>query len=181
MTSVARVCSEESCEKPPKSRGLCDMHYLRLRRSGDMPPLARKSRMCDRQGCEARHFGHGLCKAHYSRARSSGELVLPGDEPCGIRGCEGVSYIRQMCQSHYQKAITYSLDVSQLQILLDSDCAICGAPGRDIDHDHSCCPGVKSCGACVRGMLCNLCNKGLGQFQDDPERLKSAIRYLEKR
>lgn len=66
-------------------------------------------------------------------------------------------------------------------------CAICGSTdpkthhGRwHIDHDHSCCPNrdQRTCGECVRGLLCGQCNLGLGHFEDDPERLKAAIRYL---
>jgi hypothetical protein len=54
-------------------------------------------------------------------------------------------------------------------------CALCGRtprPGRqlDIDHDHK-------TGA-VRGLICNTCNQGLGQFQDDPIRLAYAASYL---
>ncbi len=32
----------------------------------------------------------------------------------------------------------------------------------------------------VRGLLCNLCNMGLGLFRDTPELLTSAIKYLER-
>lgn len=47
-----------------------------------------------------------------------------------------------------------------------------------IDHDHSCCPGPRSCGRCVRGLLCHACNTALGNFKDDPEILEAALTYL---
>lgn len=48
-----------------------------------------------------------------------------------------------------------------------------------VDHDHKCCPGKKSCGKCVRGLLCGNCNNGLGRFKDDVRLLARAIHYLE--
>ena len=48
-----------------------------------------------------------------------------------------------------------------------------------IDHDHSCCPGTRSCGRCVRFLLCYLCNPGLGYFRDNPQVLRAAADYLE--
>ena len=62
-------------------------------------------------------------------------------------------------------------------------CAVCRNPlvegkGTNVDHDHSCCPGVKSCGACVRALLCSNCNGGLGFFFDDIALLEQAIVYL---
>ncbi|MGW7594475.1 endonuclease domain-containing protein [Streptomyces asiaticus] len=66
-----------------------------------------------------------------------------------------------------------------------SACAICGIefkePGHaHIDHDHSCCPGKRSCGKCVRGLLCGGCNNGLGRFKDDVNVLQAAIEYLRR-
>lgn len=41
-----------------------------------------------------------------------------------------------------------------------------------MDHDHDT--------SMVRGILCEMCNGGLGQFRDDPETIESAIAYLER-
>ncbi|WMI33594.1 hypothetical protein SEA_KENREY_232 [Streptomyces phage Kenrey] len=53
-------------------------------------------------------------------------------------------------------------------------CAICGTElnirTARIDHDHE--TGV------IRGTLCNSCNLGLGLFQDNPELLSNAAKYL---
>ena len=53
-------------------------------------------------------------------------------------------------------------------------CCPCGfifaeIPGQTphIDHDHACCPGGKSCGKCVRGLLCRICNFVLGVYKED--------------
>lgn len=64
-------------------------------------------------------------------------------------------------------------------------CAICRRPpgvSEDIlyvDHDHACCRQErKSCGECVRGLLCGECNRGIGKFHDDPDRLLAAATYV---
>lgn len=50
---------------------------------------------------------------------------------------------------------------------------------RCVDHDHACCPGKTSCGKCVRGLLCNPCNKGvLGHLRDSVEALERTIEYI---
>lgn len=71
-------------------------------------------------------------------------------------------------------------------------CAACGNPETAlstdgmsvrclaVDHDHACCPGKKSCGRCIRGLLCNRCNVMVGMALDDPARLDRAAAYLRR-
>ena len=82
----------------------------------------------------------------------------------------------------------YNLTVEQYEEMLAAQggcCAICGKdePGGTgrwhIDHDHECCDGRKrSCGKCVRGLLCSSCNLGLGRFEDNENLLQRAAAYL---
>lgn len=54
-------------------------------------------------------------------------------------------------------------------------CAICGRELWEklrIDHDHKT--------GNLRGLLCDNCNWGLGNFKDNPAFLESAIKYLNK-
>ncbi len=67
----------------------------------------------------------------------------------------------------------------------DGLCYLCGEPLPDenrkvhVDHDHSCCRGSRSCGACIRGLTCNDCNTGIGLFGDDPDRMRRVADALE--
>ena len=59
-------------------------------------------------------------------------------------------------------------------------CPISGQPINlysHIDHDHNCCPGAKSCGKCIRGILVGKINSALGMFSN-PEWLLKAYEYV---
>jgi hypothetical protein len=63
-------------------------------------------------------------------------------------------------------------------------CAACGETesGRHrfhVDHDHNCCSGEVTCGKCIRGLLCEHCNKALGHVHDNPQLLRKLAHYLE--
>lgn len=62
-------------------------------------------------------------------------------------------------------------------------CAICGRKPTTrrlaVDHDHRCCPGPKSCGRCVRGLLDAACNTNLGKYLDSPAVLRTAAAEAE--
>lgn len=77
-----------------------------------------------------------------------------------------------------------SEDYNSLLEKQKSKCAACGsdeAGGQGsfhVDHDHKCCPSEKSCGKCVRALLCMRCNSALGIVKDSPELLQSLLHYL---
>lgn len=83
--------------------------------------------------------------------------------------------------------VKYRLRYDKYEAMLAAQggrCAICCTddPGMGrrwaIDHDHACCPTEKSCGRCVRGLLCHQCNRLLGDARDSVETLRAAIDYL---
>lgn len=75
----------------------------------------------------------------------------------------------------------YGITAEEYAELADSQgwrCAICGEVdprGRAlfVDHDHE----TEE----IRGLLCSGCNLGIGNFEDDPERLLMAAMYLKER
>ena len=80
----------------------------------------------------------------------------------------------------------YGLTLEQLEEMYKKQkgkCLGCKKPfptnrAPAIDHNKKCCPGKKSCGKCVRGLLCNSCNTGLGHAREDIKILKNWIFYL---
>ena len=107
--------------------------------------------------------------------------------PTGGRGirCRECDRIRQFA---YRLKVKYGLTVEQFEAMLEAQEYRCGLCGDDldmdkhngvcVDHDHACCPGEKTCGRCLREILCGDCNQGLGRFKDDIAILQSAIAYL---
>lgn len=81
---------------------------------------------------------------------------------------------------YYAASNKYGVDQHELERLMDRGCMICGAgwaPGvkvkMNVDHDHRTNE--------FRGVLCENCNHGIGQFYDDPMLLMAAADYLVQR
>lgn len=78
----------------------------------------------------------------------------------------------------------YGLTEEQYALMFDKyngSCWICGIKPKyslHVDHDHNCCSGEKSCGKCVRGLLCYSCNIILGHSKDNVEILKNSVKYI---
>lgn len=78
----------------------------------------------------------------------------------------------------YRYKERYNLTLEQIDEMLikqNHKCLICGTSlmetRRCVDHSHE--------SGKIRGILCDLCNKGLGQFRDNLEFLRKAVIYME--
>lgn len=96
------------------------------------------------------------------------------------------TYVRKDAKSGRNRYLlrTYNISADQYDAMLKSQggtCATCSAvPGSRkfaVDHDHKCCPGNRSCGKCVRGILCTKCNVSLS-IVENTELLNRFMKYL---
>lgn len=145
-------------------------------RCGERPPVA-KRRVCRR------------CRAleEDERRRVKREALTGGEvPPCSVAGCDEprvvwASQVSSYCRSHaaakHRAANvkhSYGLspqDVVDLMARAGNGCQICRSTDKlVIDHDHAT--------RAVRGILCDVCNKGLGNFKDNVALLQRAIEYL---
>lgn len=84
--------------------------------------------------------------------------------------------------------VNHGLTVEEFHTLFDGQEGLCGVCSR-----HMCnCPGLKCASkavvdhdhhlsgrASVRGLVCNACNKGMGNLRDTPRLLRNAAAYIE--
>lgn len=71
-------CTIEGCNYPHKSRGLCNKHYERWRKTGDPNSTSRTVRAagikrCTIEGCSNPLSAMGYCTMHYARWNTHGD------------------------------------------------------------------------------------------------------------
>lgn len=68
MSLSQKLCSVESCPKPPKNAGMCWGHYAKVRKYGDPhADYTVRRGVCTQDACLNEHYGRGLCRMHYYR------------------------------------------------------------------------------------------------------------------
>lgn len=154
------------------TQGFCYSHH-RHRLQGKPPgPIRDKRSRNEIQ--QAKESGVALCKtcAQFFPLEFF-TLSKQGTPRVDCKDCTFLHYVKR----------TYGLtpeDLDELLVIQGNRCAICKAPeagyGRrwHVDHDHSCCPGEKSCGKCVRSLLCLTCNaRGLPWYEALPKEMQT--------
>lgn len=93
-------CSVDGCTEPRKYKALCQMHYFRERRHGDVNRGHRR-RECSEPDCGAPAQARRLCASHYQTAKYRGEF---GKARCSIEGCATFARTKGMCGMHYARS-----------------------------------------------------------------------------
>lgn len=177
VTSTAD-CVVDACDRPSRARQMCVTHYQRWRRTGGLLALTWSPQSPIR---ECQDCGETKASPYAKRCPRCYQRKWVKDNPNKMRARAD----RRMASKLSVRA--HGITAEEYDGLLaeqNGGCAICGTatPDKsrfDIDHDHSCCAGNNSCGDCIRGLLCQPCNRGLSAFRDGIGSLVSAIRYLD--
>jgi phage terminase large subunit-like protein len=133
---------------------------------------------CSEENCVTKIYSIGLCRSHYTKqwAVKTGYYKRDYAKNKDRKRATAKKHnkTRKFLDTKLKRNYGISLDSFEKMIEACSNrCQICGDPFKSrppIDHDHK--TGV------ARGLLCRRCNAGIGMFLDNPELLKSAIKYL---
>ena len=196
-----KKCSVRGCIKNRRYKSFCSLHYqkqLKKKRiSLGLCPVCLElnsslnENICDFCAADARE----RARSYYLKNRKavlerSREYYYPRREKIKKRNrklwlSKSLKERRLAARRRAVKHL-YKLSPEEHEHLLKQQnykCPISGLPVNifsHIDHDHRCCPGEKSCGKCVRGILYGYINSSLGVFTN-PEWLIKAYKYLKHR
>lgn len=108
-----------------------------------------------------------------------------------VKSDDSLSPICKPCLAERELVKKYGITLKDYDRMLAEQkggCRLCGITPEEqgkrlaVDHAHDCCPyrrDGRTCGKCIRGLLCEDCNLGLGKFKDNPNLLRGAADYLE--
>ncbi|NWL27964.1 hypothetical protein DM794_12950 [Paenarthrobacter ureafaciens] len=162
----------------PGCEGYCRHHWRQYKNCQPLTPLEGKSRR-GQSVLERDENGNKLCIG-------CEEWKPEDDFSRAAAATDGLNYVCRECHALKRRKTVYGLELDAYEALLvaqDGRCKLCerapsdGSP-LEVDHNHKCCPGPASCGHCVRGLLCQTCNKGLGLLQENADILMSAAEYV---
>ena len=110
-------CCIDACERNTYSQELCEPHYRRVQRHGDVfadLPIGRARRTCSVPDCGRPCDGRGLCHGHYQRWQRTGDVEedIPlgrrrQPELCTASDCTRPAKAKGLCAPHCKRAVKY--------------------------------------------------------------------------
>ncbi len=174
------ICKVKSCNKPSRTKQLCDMHYTRTYRYGQLEiPFSEVEEYAQNGAYKCQSCSLFKDRLDFSSDKSTKYGVCAYCKQCHSKK-QKKSYSENKTR-HKNSSLKsrFGITLKQYNVLLSKQnfrCAICLRSEIDngkslaVDHNHT-------TGA-IRGLLCIKCNFGIGQFEDNTELLKKTIRYL---
>jgi len=114
----------------------------------------------------------------YQKRKGEGLIKVKSRKKSEISPEDFLRYSNYVKKTRFKKVYGITLEeYEQLKLNQNNCCAICNKHRNEfkndlhLDHDHK--TGK------IRGFLCGRCNPGLGHFDDNIDKLKAAIKYLE--
>ena len=112
--NATRLCSVDGCERTFSCKGMCEMHYSRMRRTGTTEPREKYpvGAICSVGGCTRPRKGREWCAAHWLRWRKYGDPLGSAGvngvdwnvrRDCKIDGCGNKAHARELCQKHFAR------------------------------------------------------------------------------
>lgn len=174
-------CSVPRCGRTVRAKGLCQTHWKLMRAGlplGNIAPRRPAGSTLVRDGLgrkECSLCGSFKPESDFSRAPAT----LDGLFAYCIECRRGQQRVRRLLE-HYNLS---PQAIASIIVRQRGCCPICQRALTDkfvVDHDHKCCPESKSsCGKCIRGFLCDSCNRGIGLLGDSSANLQRARSYLQ--
>lgn len=143
------------------------------------------AKKCTASECDKHHYAKGFCRTHYARLVRNGTIErLTNPNKDGVYYCNG----KPNHTKEYVIKRRYKMSIDEYTKRSKKGCEICGIKPKanlTIDHDHNCCSTEKTCGKCVRGVICTRCNLLVGKYEnqlmrDDNPLLAKIKAYVEK-
>lgn len=155
---------------------------------------------CSIKGCERHHYAKTWCRPHYARFVRNGTtdalIDVVKDTKKYDRTITRTNAAGQTVKYQTKQKVSremylknqYNITMAEYNKMAKNGCQIChDVPERNlhVDHDHACCDREKSCGKCVRGVLCSRCNTlvdkyEIGKMRLDNPRIDKIEKYLSK-
>ena len=181
-------CSYNECDKTNiRARGLCVQHW-------NYEQYGSCSNGCVLPAANSKGWCANCNKRGGPPKRRNAGTILNNEKERLCSKCKNIFPIEEFFKSHHKNRCqdcqswvkrdgylkrTYGIDTNVYEKMLEENnngCYICGKTQQEngkylaVDHDHSCCSDYRvSCGKCVRGILCDTCNKAVGLLKDNAE------------
>lgn len=184
------TCSFEPCGLPQNAKGLCVSHYAQQAAGKPLAPLyltqRKRGTLAIRDALGRKECAN--CRGWHDPSSFGPNAKNSDGLRSECRDCRSAAYVANRDKIIEARVLRFfNITVADRDAMLANQggrCATCrtdtpGARGWVIDHDHACCPdGGRSCGKCIRGILCTRCNLTLGLVNDDLAILETMKQYL---